>query len=254
MTHKAPVKKKRDDQDIARPSNWLVAAAILYVALALTVDTLAVQQIRWPFDWSVFQWSPESCWRLFGMTPPGWATSSPVSRIDMFKLIFWFIVPFAICLPRMAWRWLSPQDWKRSDWLLLVGFIGLGSIAVISVGFIPALRNAYPGMSHLSSDIRRGYSIGYLLWVVSWLPGWEFLHRYLLLRVVMRRFPRYGWLLIPAFETLYHLQKPLLEAGGMLVFSLLLTGWSVKRRNALLPFIAHLYVEIALLVALVFFL
>ncbi len=254
MTRTTSPKARISAEKEPRPSNWLVAAVIGYVAIALTVDTLAAQNIRWPFGWSVFLWSPASFWRVFDAAPPSWVSTPPVSRVDAFKLIWWFIIPFLMCLPRMEWRWFSPQNWKRMDWLLLAGLIVLGSMAVVSVRFIPALRNTYGGMSHLSSELKRGYSIGYLVWIGSWLPGWTLLHRYFLLRIVMRRFPRYGWLLIPISETLYHLQKPLIEAGGMLVFSLLLTGWSVKRRNVLLPFIAHLYVEIALLVALVFFL
>ena len=80
------------------------------------------------------------------------------------------------------------------------------------------------------------------------------MHRYFLLRPVMHRFPRYGWLIVPLCETIYHLQKPLLEAGGMAVFSLLLTWWTMKRRNMLLPFIAHLYIEILLAIALFYLL
>ena len=60
--------------------------------------------------------------------------------------------------------------------------------------------------------------------------------------------------MVPLCETIYHLQKPLLEAGGMAVFSLLLTWWTMKRRNMLLPFVAHLYIEILLAIALVYLL
>ncbi|HDP33528.1 MAG TPA: hypothetical protein ENN29_00280 [Candidatus Hydrogenedentes bacterium] len=235
-------------------SSWVVVFAGTYVFVALAVDTLAVFDVSWPFDWAVFQWRPESLWRMLGAAPPDWARFSPVNRIDLFKFLFWFVIPFALCVRWMDWRWFSPRGWKRNDWLLLGGMVLLGSLAVASVRFIPALRNVYPSMGHLPADIRRTYCIGYLLWTASWLPGWEFMHRYFLLRVVMRRFPRYGWLLIPLSETLYHLQKPLLEAGGMAVFSLLLTFWAVKRRNLLLPFVAHLYIEILLLIVLVYLL
>ena len=242
------------DKDIDRAqrlSTGLMIAAVAYVFVALAVDTLAVYDIQWPLKWSVFQWRPESFWRVLGATPPDWMRLSPINRFDLFKFMFWFVIPFAVCLRGMEWRWFSPRDWKRNDWLLLGAMVVLGSLAVASIPFIPALRNAYPGMSHLPADMRWTSLFAYLLWTASWLPGWEFMHRYFLLRVVIHRFPRYGWLLIPVSETLYHLQKPLLEAGGMAVFSLLLTFWAVKRRNLLLPFIAHLYIETLLLVALV---
>ncbi len=253
MKKKASKKTKRGDPKERPPSNWVVAAVLAYVAVVLTVDTLAAQHVQWPFRWTVFQWEPATIGALFDVAMPAWVQTPPVNRVDLFKFVFWFLIPVAVCLPRMSWRWLSPHVWKRIDWWLLAGLIAAGTVAVVSVRYIPALRAIYPGMSHLPDDIKRTYRIGYLLWIVSWLPGWSFLHRYFLLRVVMRRFPRYGWLLTPLSETLYHLQKPLLEAGGMLVFSLVLTGWSVKRRNMLLPTLAHLYVEIALLVLLVFF-
>ena len=45
-------------------------------------------------------------------------------------------------------------------------------------------------------------------------------------------------------EGLYHLQKALPEMGGMVVFSLIVTPWSMRRRNLLLPFLAHLLIEL----------
>lgn len=224
-------------------SSFPLIAVITYVAAVLTLDTLADHAVSWPFDWSLFHWQPVA-----------WMQSAWLNRIDLFKLIFWLVIPFLFSLRTMEWSWLSPRGWKRNDWFLLGGLLIVGGIAIVCVKFIPTLHAIYPGMSHYPLETRLVYSISYLLWIASWLPGWEFMHRYFLLRVAMKRLPNYGWLLIPIFETVYHLQKPLLEAGGMAVFSLLLTWWCVKRRNLLLPFFAHLYIEVALLLALVFFL
>ncbi|MCL4694164.1 MAG: CPBP family intramembrane metalloprotease, partial [Candidatus Hydrogenedentes bacterium] len=90
-----------------------------------------------------------------------------------------------------------------------------------------------------------------MLWTFSWLIGWEFLHRYFLLRPFAARWPRFGWLIVPFSEGVYHLQKAPIEAAGMVVFSLVLTAWALRRRNALLPFLAHLLVEIELVLFLV---
>jgi len=129
-----------------------------------------------------------------------------------------------------------------------------GGAAVLSIQVFPSLKQQYPGLSHLPLQERFLHGLVALSWTTSWLIGWEFLHRYVLLRAVTQNFPRFGWLLVPLCETVYHLQKPLLEAGGMAVFSILLTWWSLKRRNLLLPFIAHLFVEVFLIAALVFLL
>jgi hypothetical protein len=40
----------------------------------------------------------------------------------------------------------------------------------------------------------------------------------------------------------------LLEAGGMVLYSVVLTLWAIRRKNALLPFLAHLTIEIELIV------
>ena len=99
-----------------------------------------------------------------------------------------------------------------------------------------------------------------MVWNLSWLPGWEFLHRYFLLKAVQRealdrgrflpgwRWAQWAWLLVPVSETLYHLQKPGLEAVGMFAFSVVLTFWCLKRRNWLFGFLLHLTIEVELLV------
>ncbi len=229
---------------------WGLTAAFVYVLLVLGVDALATLGVSLPFDWSVFQWRFATPWRMLSMTPPDWTLARPVRAFDLYKFTLWFVLPFCICLKRMDWAWFSPRGWKRLDWGLLAVMMVLGGIAVLSIRVFPSLRAAYPGMSYLSPELRRAYAFAHLIWVLAWLPGWEFMHRYFLLRPAHARFPRWGWMLIPLFETLYHLQKPLIEAGGMAVFSIILTTWCVKRRNLLLPFLAHLYIEIMLIICL----
>ena len=227
---------------------------VLYVAVVLGVDALAALGVSWPFNWGVFHWRVGSAWTLFGLSPPAWTVLPVVRAFDAFKFLFWFVLPFCVCIPRMQWSWFSIRNWKRLDWALLGCLLLLGAAAVLSVNFIPSLRNAYPGVSHLPWSQRWLNSLAALVWVGSWLAGWEFLHRYVLLRAAAARFPRFGWLLVPLSETVYHLQKPGLEMAGMALFSLALTWWSLKRKNLALPFIAHLYIEIVLILALMFLL
>lgn len=257
MTRGKQAKKMEHKEETATtspPSTRLVVAVAFYVFIVLAVDALASYGFNVPINWRMFQWSPASPWLVFGTTPPEWARTLPIRQIDLFKFIFWFFIPVLICLRRVEWHWFSLRTWKRNDWLLLGIMLVLGAIAVGIIPFIPSLQSTYPGLRGTSAYGKHVYFIGYLLWTASWLPGWEFMHRYFLLRPVMHRFPRYGWLIVPLCETVYHLQKPLLEAGGMAVFSLLLTWWTMKRRNMLLPFVAHLYIEILLAFALVYLL
>ena len=255
MTRAKQAKKKEHKEeslDKSPPSTRLVVAVALYVFIVLSVDVLAVYGVGGIINWRMFQWSPASLWTGFRAAPPHWAYSVPYSNIDLFKFTFWFVIPVLICLRRMEWHWFSLRTWKRNDWLLLCVMLVLGGIAVGIIPFIPSLQSTYPGLSGTNASRNHVYFITYLLWTASWLPGWEFMHRYFLLRPVMLRFPRFVWLIVPLSETIYHLQKSWLEALGMMVFSLLLTWWTMKRRNMLLPFVVHLYIEILLAFALVY--
>jgi membrane protease YdiL (CAAX protease family) len=114
-----------------------------------------------------------------------------------------------------------------------------GALVPFVVPYFASLREAYP--------TQPGWQIApQLIWVASWLVGWEFLHRYALLRAVERAWPRWGWLWVPASEFIFHLQKPLLEALGMLAFSLLATTWARRRRSILLPLAVHFAIEAGL--------
>jgi membrane protease YdiL (CAAX protease family) len=89
-----------------------------------------------------------------------------------------------------------------------------------------------------------------MAWNASWLIGWEFMHRYMLLGAAQKAAPHWGWLLVPLSETLYHLQKPPIEMLGMLALSVVLTLWCMKRGNWLLGFLVHLIIEVELLIFL----
>lgn len=207
---------------------WTIAAAALvYVLLVLLVDTMAVYNVVGPIHWRIFRW------RMAGA----------LAGFDLYKFAFWFLVPFLIALRWMDWGWFGVARWRRGDWILLAALAGVCLGAVLLIPLFPSLRATYTG---LGSQPKLPYLAHELLWIVSWLPGWELLHRYVLLRPLMRVMPRAGWLVIPVFEGLYHLQKPLPEMAGMVVFSLFLTWWAMKRRNIALPFLAHLSIELEL--------
>lgn len=213
---------------------WIGPAVIaLYTATVLLIDTLAVHGVRHPLDWTFFLW-------------PG-----PFGA-DFFKFTAWFVVPFVLSLPAMDWGYLGTRRWQRRDWWILAGLAGVGVVAALSTRVFPSLLATYHGLGNASLDAKMGYVVHNVVWTLSWLIGWEFLHRYFLLRSAQRVWPRWGWLLIPFFEGVYHLQKPLIEAAGMVIFSVIVTQWTVRRRNCLLPFLAHLIIELELILFLIF--
>lgn len=221
-----------------------------YVATVLLVDTLATASVTWPIRWSLFTWKLGTAFDL----PSG----SVIARFDLFKFVFWLLIPLAVALPRLDWRYLLATRWTRWDIAFVAVLGGAGMAAMFLIPRVPELQEYYPSLREWPAEVRVQYFFIQLIWVVSWLPGWEFLHRYVLLRTVQPSAPewrqplahprQWGWLLVPVFETLYHLQKAPLEAAGMFVLSTVLTLWCLKRGNWLIAFVVHLIIEVELLI------
>ncbi|HQM49150.1 MAG TPA: hypothetical protein PLJ71_10715 [Candidatus Hydrogenedentes bacterium] len=202
-----------------------------YVLLVLGMDTLATQGVRFPFEWRL----------LLRFRPGGF---------DVFKFAAWFVIPFLFALPHLDIDAFTLKRWRRSDWYILAGLVAIGALAVIVIPSIPGVRETYRGFGHLSPTQKHHVFCWHLAWNASWLIGWEFLHRYSLLRSWDRWLPRAGWLIVPLSEGLYHLQKAPPETLGMVALSVVLTLWARKRQNVLLPFLVHLAIELELLVFL----
>lgn len=236
----------------SRLKSRVAVGTVLYVAVVLLVDTLAAQDVMWPFAWDRFDWD------LRALTPR--YQHSPWGGFDLFKFVFWLIIPLAVCLPGLDWKYLYGGRWKRADVALVGGLAVFGMAAMFLIPLIPALRAIYPSMGSLPAEQKWLFVQYTMIWNLSWLPGWEFVHRYFLLTAIQRepldggrflpgtRLSQWGWLLVPLSETIYHLQKPGLEALGMGAFSLVVTFWCLKRRNWLLGFLVHLIIEIELLI------
>lgn len=208
-------------------------AVLAYVFLVLLVDTLAAQDVELLIDWDVFSWRFDS--------------RGPWAAFDLYKFLLWLLLPLTICLPRMDWAWLSWRGMQQVDWLLMLGVAVAGALAMALIPFIPGLQQQYPSLSLLPQDVRIEQFQMHLIWTFSWLLGWEFLHRYCLLKVAVARFPVWGWCLVPLSEGLYHLQKPPLEALGMVMLSVFLTKWTLKRGTLLPALLAHFLIELELM-------
>jgi hypothetical protein len=206
--------------------NRTTALVIGYVALVLGVDALAYLEVSWPFEWSVFRW-------VWG-------------DVEVFKLVFWLFIPLAFCWRNFDRGWYGWARWEMADVILLVTLAGLGVLVLMAVPLIPELREGYTGVGSMSYAVKREFVIGLAVWNLTWLPGWEFLMRYVLLRTAVAQWPRWGWWLVPLADGLYHLQKAWPEMIVAVVFSTVLTYWAFVRRNGLLPLVAHLIIEIEL--------
>ncbi len=168
----------------------------------------------------------------------------------LFKFIAWFLLPLLFCARDLDRSWFTFHGWRRVDFIVLgVALVG-GIAAMMVVAVTPGLRAIYPSWGQFPLSDRLLLAGSTLLWTLSWLAGWEFMHRYWMARRALAVLPRWGWLIIPVSETIYHLQKPWPETLAMLAFSLALTPWAIARRNALLPFTAHLIIELELIVFL----
>lgn len=220
------------DNAVRKPPYFPLALVAGYVGIVLLVDTLAAYGAQTPLDWRLFRW-----------VGPG--------RFDWFKFIMWLVVPFLFCVRRMDWGYYGVARWRRLDWALLGGLALVSLLAVLAVQVFPSLRAYYPSYRHLHWAQKWEFVRHSLLWVTSWLVGWEFLHRYFLLRPFAARWPRWGWLIVPFSEGVYHLQKAWVEMAAMVAVSAVFTVWALRRKNALLPFLAHLIVEVELILFMV---
>ncbi len=229
-----------------------------YVAAILAIDTLATECVEWPWDWGKwFMWSSRDVHAALTWGGcPDWIATPLTARgmgsFDWFKFLLWFAFPFLFALRRMDWGAIGPRRWKRIDIALPLGIAVIGVLVMMLIPYVPALHRTYPTLMARSPEMKLAFCIWQLAWLASWLPGWEFMHRYTLLRAANQRWPRYGWLLLPLFEGVYHLQKPMLEMLGMVLFSIAMTQWTLRRRNILLPFLCHLIIEAELVIYLVY--
>ena len=212
----------------------ILVAWLVYVVAVHSVDCLATRHIMLGIDWSFFLWRTSS-------------------GFDLFKALAWFALPLALSLSRFEAGYFSFKRWKRGDLLLLLGLFAVGALAVGAIMIFPSLRGMYPSMGSMSSEAKF-YSLRInLFFLASWIVGWEFIHRYVLVKAIRDAFPRHALTvtvaLVPLIEALYHVgqRKPPLECLGVLFYGVVLCAWASLRRNTLLPFFAHLFIELALL-------
>jgi membrane protease YdiL (CAAX protease family) len=93
----------------------------------------------------------------------------------------------------------------------------------------------------------------FLIFTLSTLPAWEFLHRGFLLGALKSILGKakideniavsLSILAVTMSEALYHLVKPDIEAFGMLALSPILSWFAIRTKSIWIPIILHLYIE-----------
>lgn len=166
-------------------------------------------------------------------------------EFDFTDLLIWMVIPFVLVFRKIDWSYFGFSRWEQRDIGLLLAIMAAGWFSMQMIPLFPSLSQYYEIPP--SPAEKRELVLHSIVWTLSWLPGWEFLHRYVLLTRLEKAWKNRGWMLIPMIETVYHFQKPMPEAFGMMVLSIVLTCWARKRRNVLLPFCAHGVVEMDLL-------
>lgn len=228
----------------------LAVAMLVYVLVVHALDLAATVGIHDPVDFRALRWTfgPEAY--STATTDYGSVTAYRLPHVDAFKFTVWFVVPLLLCLRGIDRGWIGVRRWRRADLWLLLGLCGVCLGAVLLILVVPGLRAYYGSLRGLDAWARTRYFAWSLAYILSWLVGWEFLHRYALLARLEAAWPRFGWLAVPVVEGAYHIVKHPLEMLGMVAFSLVLTAWARRRRNALLPFLAHLAIEVELVLFL----
>lgn len=230
---------------MAGPStNKKIAGVGAYVFVVLLVDALAATGARWRLDVGVVDFTVN--WSVFL-----WRGDGSLSQFDFFKFVFWLVIPATFSFRTLDWGYFGFARWKRADVPLLIAMGAVGLACVLAILFIPQLREYYHSRADASWSEKLVALRQMALWNISWLPGWEFLHRYFLLRPFVERWPKWGWVVVPVSEALYHLQKDPIEMAAMFVAGIVFTLWTVARKNLMLPLIVHAAVEVGLAVFLV---
>ncbi len=245
--HKKITQEKNSKE--TTPHRLLPILIIIYSVSVLSIDLLITFNINFFFSWGVFNFSLTDI-----LIKIPFLRSYPYvylfENFDLYKTIFWLLVPFILFNKFIDLQWLSIKHWQKQDYLVFLIFCLL---CLSSLGFVflsPTLQMFYPSMGSLPIKQKAIYFLQQFFWIISWLPGWEFLNRHLLLRACRELSKSYGWFFVTIVETLYHIYKAMLEILGMFIFSIVACLWSQKRENNLMAFFCHFIIEVGLILIL----
>ncbi|MGC9053555.1 MAG: hypothetical protein ACP5KS_06685, partial [Candidatus Hydrogenedens sp.] len=238
---------KKDNIDTySETSSLLPIFIIIYSISVLFIDLLITFDTTFIFSWGVLNFSLSDVLLKFPILKHS-TYITIFDGFDLYKFIFWLILPFILFNRFIDFKWFSLKYWQKQDYLLFLFFCFLCLLSLIFVILSPTLRMFYPGAGVIPLSQKIQFFLQRFFWVISWLPGWEFLNRHLLLRACRQLSKGSGWFFVTITETIYHIFKPMLEILGMFIFSVVACIWSQKKENNLMAFFCHFIIEIGLI-------
>lgn len=143
---------------------------------------------------------------------------------------------------------VSPKIWK---------WVGLFFVLIVlAVSLLRFSQNSHEFYSYLNQPQSLGARFwSFAVFTLSTLPAWEILHRSFLLfglkNILTRDFNLKREVVLPvvlanvcAFEVLFHFQKPMVEALGMVVASGALSWLALETESIWIPMVLHHFIEV----------
>lgn len=246
MTTITKNKNQDSNETETKTSSLLPIIIIIYSISVLYIDLLITFNTHFFFSWGILNFRLSEV--LFKLpTLKHYTFITVFDNFDLYKFIFWLILPFILFNKFIDFKWFSIKNWQKHDYIVFLSFCLLCLFSLIFVILSPTLRMFYPGTGDIPTSQKIQFFLQQFFWIISWLPGWEFLNRHLLLRACRQLSRGSGWFFVPIVETLYHIFKPMLEIFGMFIFSIVACIWSQKRENNLMAFFCHSIIEIGLI-------
>ncbi len=230
-------------------STKLAIPIIIYTIAVLIIDLLTTFNIHFIFNWGILNIDLSHVLNKIPLFKNS-LFSFLFINFDLIKFFLWLIIPIVVFNRAVDFYWFSFKSWKKNDYLIL---LMLSILCVASLAFVvlfPTLSSYYHGFKTLPSNQKVIIFFQQIFWIISWLLGWEFLNRHLLLRACLRLNKKYAWILVPIVETAYHIPKPFLEMLGMAIFSIFACVWTIRKENNLMAFLCHLFIELGLVILL----
>ncbi|HOV34068.1 MAG TPA: hypothetical protein PLX23_11985 [Candidatus Hydrogenedens sp.] len=230
-------------------STPLAISIIIYTISVLIIDLLATFNIHFIFNWGIFNIDLSY---ILNKIPAfrNSLFSFLFIDFDLRKFFLWLIIPIIIFNKAVDFYWFSFKSWKKNDYFILLGVSILCVASLVFVILSPTLSSYYLGFKTLPFNQKVIIFFQQIFWIISWLLGWEFLNRHLLLRACLRLNKKYAWIFVPIVETVYHIHKAFLEMIGMSMFSIFACLWTIRKENNLLAFLCHLLIELGLVILL----
>jgi membrane protease YdiL (CAAX protease family) len=163
------------------------------------------------------------------------------------------VIPVSLSFKSFDITFFSFNKVKKVDYLILFLIVSVGICSMFVIPHLDVLKDYYVSDYKLSSNEKYQYLKYQIIWIFSWLIGWEFIHRYLVIKSFNKKKIYHALWILPILEGFYHINKPWPEMLAAFAFSWILTKWTLKRSSVLFPLLAHLIIELELILFQLYF-